>query len=243
MLAMLKKISRFFLELIFPDYCFACKKPGKIICDNCLRSIKLLNKQFCPLCEKRQTIQGKICPLCSKQKDFPLDNLIVAANYRDKKLAHAIHLFKYQFISELATPLGKLMANNLSKNKLVDFDFIIPVPLYAKRLRWRGFNQSQLLANVIRRQLNTKPLVLDDLILRHRQTSPQMKIKNHSLRLINVQNAFVLNRHYFAKKALLKNKRFLLVDDVCATGATLVNCAKTLKLLKPKKISAIVLGR
>ncbi|HHX58755.1 MAG TPA: ComF family protein [Candidatus Moranbacteria bacterium] len=243
---MFRKISNIFLELIFPSNCFACKKPGEIVCIECLQSINLLSHQVCPVCEKNKTNQGAVCLSCFKKKDLSLNNLIVTADYRNQKLAHAIHLLKYQFISELSFPLGKIMTKGLKENNLINFDFIIPIPLHSRRLRWRGFNQSQLLASVIAHELfmiNSKSVLLDDLVLRHKWTTPQMKIEKYSSRLANMENAFILNKHYFRNKNKLENKNFLLVDDVCTTGATLANCAKALKPIKPKKISAIVLGR
>jgi len=96
---------------------------------------------------------------------------------------------------------------------------IVPVPLSGMRQRTRGYNQATLLAKEVAR-LTGLP-VSDQLLKRHRHTSPQTREADASARRRNVQAAFSLPREDVPE-------RVLLVDDVTTTGATLDTCARVL---------------
>jgi ComF family protein len=129
-------------------------------------------------------------------------------------------------------------------------DLVVPIPLHKRRLRWRGFNQSELLANYISENLTPgmEIPVLNDILIRKKHTTPQMQVKKYSERKENIKDAFEI---YPVKSAggsaekfkRIKNKNILLVDDVATTGATLNECAKTLKQSGAKKVFALVLAR
>lgn len=243
-------LKKFLLDLVFPVQCIDCNKPNQILCTKCLGTIKPLDLQVCPYCEKSITLNGEVCNICIKKFDPSIDRLIVVADYQKKILSKAIHLFKYKFIKSLSEPLGILMINNSQKLTIPTPDFILPIPLHPRRLRWRGFNQSELLANTL--AINLLPgieiPVIDNFVLRQRHTVPQKKIKKYKDRYQNLNNVFMLNNefdwlnHNLTNKNLT-NKNILIVDDVTTTGATIFKFAKELKKLNPKSISAIVLGR
>lgn len=185
------------------------------------------------------TDNGKLCQSCKKDRPS-LDALVVAVKYRDNNIAKLVHLLKYNFVEDLHIPLGKLLIKSILKNNLPLPDLIIPIPLHKRRLRWRGFNQSELLANFISENLTPgfKVPVISNLIIRHKYTPPQMKIGKYSERRKNIQDAFVFN-----SKQEVKGKIILLVDDIATTGATLFECAKILKQNGAKKVFATVIAR
>lgn len=245
MLSFLKKSKTLILDTLFPIFCLSCKKEGEWICPECFKKIKNIDFPVCPYCEKVIMNNGTICPKCKNsfsynKKIVPLDALLVATKYKEADIARIIHLFKYNFVRDLNIPLGKIMVQCFSKNSLPLPNIIVPVPLHPRRLRWRDFNQSELLAKYLSQNLapsleiplNTK------LLKRRRFTQPQMKIKNYSERKENLQNAFVA---IYPDK--VKNKVILLVDDVCTTGATLLECAKILKKNGARKVFGIVIAR
>ncbi len=175
----------------------------------------------------------------------------MVADYKDKLLATAIHYLKYKFVKKLAAPLSQIMIEKLRKSSLPIPDLIIPVPLHPYRLRWRGFNQSELLAQEIASQLLPGleiPLV-KNLVNKKRYTTPQRKIKKYRQRQENVRHSFQINKDFDwqqinrSSQKNLNNLHVLLVDDVSTTGATLFTLAREVKKLQPKSISAIVLGR
>jgi ComF family protein len=236
------KISSGFMELLFPLTCVSCNEMGTLFCEKCLKQIKTNSLQVCFLCQRAITKNGELCPLCKRQADPPINRIIVCGKYQDKLLSRAIHLFKYKFVQDLGVPLGKLQAKTLHHFDVPTPDFIIPILLHKRRLRWRGYNQSTLLA----KQLSTELTpgidipILENIVLRSRYTTPQMQIKQHALRQKNISGAFCLSSE---NKISLKGKKLLLVDDVCTTGSTLFECAGQLRALRPKSITAIVLAR
>ncbi len=251
---MFPKFKKSVLNTIFPIKCLHCHYPGKIICDNCLSTIKLLPLQVCPYCEKAITLNGEVCGPCRRQFQPALTRLLVTADYKNKLLARAIHLFKYKFIQDLANPLGSLLNKKINKSDIPTPDYIIPIPLHPRRLRWRGFNQAELLAINLSKNLLpglTIPILGDKrhpLIIRRHYTKPQKDIKNYQQRQANLKNIFQINptflwKEYGLNKKNLINKNILIVDDISTTGSTIFNYAQELKKLNPKSISAIVLGR
>lgn len=240
-----QKIKNFILDVLFPISCLSCNQNGFWLCDECLQKIAILDFQLCPSCERFITDQGKICPDCKKnsRKDpFHLNALIVAAKYDENNIAKLIHNFKYNFISDLSAPLGEVLVKSILKSEIPLPDFIVPIPLHPRRLRWRGFNQSELLSNFISQKLipGFEIPVINNLLIRKRYTSPQMKIKGYSDRKINVQNSFAPNQEFLGTT---KGKKILLIDDVATTASTLSECAKVLKASGASKVFAAVIAR
>ncbi len=239
--------KKLILDTLFPINCLSCQKSNYWLCDDCWKKIATLSSQVCPYCEKNISTSGKICSYCRSQliarnqPDF-LDALIVATHYSKNNLARLIHIYKYNFITELASPLAKIMVTALLKNHLPLPDLIIPIPLHPRRLRWRGFNQAELLAKELKNTLLPGfPLILrNDLIIRKKYTSPQMKIKNYAQRKQNIKNIFFVPSK---KNNPLQNKTILLVDDICTTGSTIMESAKILKQAGAKKVFGIVIAR
>ena len=171
-----------------------------------------------------------------------MDGLLVASSYQDKMISKAIHLYKYRFVEDLSFALGDIITKSIRNSELPLPDIVVPVPLHKRRLRWRGFNQSELLAKRISEKIALGfPLALEDTLLeRSRFTHPQMEIKNHVTRRKNIENAFKISED---KLELVKNKRILLVDDVTTTGATIFECAKTLKKSGASEVFGVVVAR
>jgi competence protein ComFC len=244
---MLKNIHKIILDTLFPIRCLHCGDGDIWICSRCFGKIKMLSAQVCPYCEKINIPGGAVCPRCKekflgKNIPVPLDKMVVATKYKESDISRLIHFFKYRFISDLSEALGKLMVKSLIENNLPLPDLIIPVPLHKRRLRWRGFNQAELLANYISANLapGLEIPVANDIISRKKYTVPQMKIRNYSKRKKNLQNVFVIDKD---KKNIIADKKILLVDDVATTGSTLFECGRSLKANGANKIYASVIAR
>ncbi len=231
----LKKTKRFILDTLFPIHCLNCGRPDAWLCESCLEQIKPLPFQVCPKCENIMTEGGKVCRWC--KKDYPLKALVVATKYQEKNISKLVHLYKYNFIAGLNIPLGKIIIRSLIKNNIIIPDVIIPVPLHPRRLRWRGFNQSQLLAEFIAENLmpGLKIPVANDLLFRKKYTPPQMTIKNYAERRKNLSEIFGIEN-----PALIKGKKILLVDDVATTGTTLEECARILRQNDARVFGAVI---
>ena len=135
------------LDILFPITCISCGKEDEWICQDCLSNIFIKNEHVCGICEKVITPDGKTCLACKKKS--ALGALITAVSYKNPTVAQAVHFYKYRFIPDLHIQLGNLMIKAIQKTDLPLPDIIIPIPLHPRRLRWRGFNQSALLAKHI----------------------------------------------------------------------------------------------
>lgn len=239
-------IKKIILDIVFPIRCISCDDYGDWICPRCLLKIKILSDQTCPLCKRIFTENGAPCFAC--KKDTALDGVLIASFYKEKKqktlLAKMIHFYKYRFIPELGQSLGKVLEKSIIQSTLPLPDVILPVPLHPRRLRWRGFNQSLIMADYLGQNLTPSLIipVSDKIVLRNRYTPPQMHIKNKIERTKNVKDAFIINQIEFDNLSL-KDKIIYLIDDVATTGSTLSECAKILKRNKVKKVYAVVLAR
>ncbi len=238
---MLTAVRNFILDTLFPVSCLSCGKPDTWLCDGCIARIPPRLEQVCPLCEKRITPGGQTCFSCRRKS--PLSGLLAAASYESNILAQAVHYYKYRFIEDFKYPLGEILTKAYLNSRLSLPDLIIPVPLHKRRLRLRGFNQSELLADFLGQNLapGFEIPVISSLLIRNRYTYPQMRIKDYSKRQKNIENAFSLGREAPTNK--LKGKNILLVDDIATTGSTLFECAKILKKSGAKEVFAVVIAR
>lgn len=233
-----KKFREFILDILFPINCISCKKEGTWLCEACFGKIKFTSEQVCGVCEKKITPDGRTCIPCKKKSS--LDGLIVATSYLEPSVSRAVHLYKYNFISDLHVTLGDLFVSAMRKTDIPLPEVIIPVPLHRRRLRWRGFNQSTLLANHLATNLlpGTILAVDETLLVRNRYTTPQMGIKDYKNRQQNIAGAFSVSN-----PANVKGKTFLLVDDIATTGSTIFQCAQILKDAGASEVFAIVIAR
>lgn len=234
------QIKKAVLDTLFPVFCLSCHSPENWICDRCLAQIKLNEQQVCPSCEKIETIRGKLCFSCKKEKVSSLDGLTAAVSYENDTVKKAIYNLKYRFVAELAKPLSQILLRSLLENDISLPKYIVPVPLHQRRLRWRGFNQSQILAEKISSELSP-PVKIEvlDALERKKARKPQMEIKKYQDRLESVEGIFSLKE----EPSKIKGARILLVDDIATTGATLRECAKVLKEAGAKYVFAAVIAR
>lgn len=243
---MIKLYQKIFLDLLFPKNCLICETPGRHICSRCLGSIPLQEKDLCPICEEIETFAGRVCNTCENaQSKIYLDGVLIASHYQHPILKELIHRYKYSFIQDLSDDLAQILKNKLISS--LDFPWsnfvFLAVPLHPNRLRWRGFNQSDLMIKKLKKQLTIdgiKIKYLPELLIRQIDTPPQMKVKSVHLRKENISGCFSLNKDFLKKLP----RKIILVDDVITTGATLEECAKILKKSgQVKKVWGLVLGR
>jgi len=235
--AFLRAFWRLAMECVFPAFCLGCGVDGEFLCADCANVIQRQKNQLCPSCCHVETDGGR-CENCRKDTGagFFLDSLVCVSAYEEKSLlARAIHAFKYDFISDLAGGLAGLLTEKIKETDLSGF-VICPVPLHLKRLRWRGFNQAELLAADAGIATG---LEVQNLLERTSYSGPQMELKKEE-RARNVAGAF---RCVGPHPPQMMPPKVLLLDDVATTLSTLNACAKALKEAGAKTVCAIVLAR
>ena len=237
------------LDFIFPAECSYCHRflgDDRIVifCRTCWETISDINENesVCSRCGRtflspvglRKTSQF-VCGACRITPPF-FDRACIATVYENVVKA-AIHQFKFSQKIGLGSPLAQLLISALPDDiNRGMYHAVLPVPLHPRRQRQRGYNQSAILAKYLARHLHV-PLILNNL-RRIRPTDEQALLKGQKARHENVKNAFQLE-----EPATLCEKNVILVDDVMSTGATVNECAKTLKQAGVKLVCVVVLSR
>jgi ComF family protein len=238
-------LKSWLLDLLFPVECLGCRQEGAWLCDTCLRQIKFNGP-------------GKGANLIAPD----LDKIFIAGDYDDPLLADSLKKFKYNFLTALGQPLSrflimfwqgqltlpenaKLNSGNAKLNSEVDSallaaaagpiadTILIPIPLSKKRLRWRGFNQAEIIARALGEAF---AYPLNFALHRKNRTAPQASL-NESDRATNIQGSFVWTGPN------LSGQTIILIDDVVTTGATLNEAAKILRAAGAGQVYGLVLAK
>ncbi len=165
-----------------------------------------------------------------------LDLLLAAHSYAGSALLRRmVFRYKYAKVRALAEPLGRLL---LPATRLLprQSDIVIcPVPLHWTRRYWRGFNQAELLADIVARE---REWPVQQLLFRRKITKQQARLEGKQLRRQSVGDAF---------DVLLEGKELpksvLLIDDVATSCSTLNSCARVLKEAGVQWVSGLVIAR
>lgn len=248
---MFTKIKNVLLDIFFPPLCFGCQKylenRNKYVCGDCLRSIKLNNTLFCPVCQARLPENKRVCSHGpEKAEKFPYI-LGAATTYDSKIIQDLIWHYKYKSFEQLSSPLGEILINYLDsiiRNSSASWRIeirnflIIPIPLHLFREKKRGFNQSELLAKIISKNFS---LEFIDALTRVKNNPPQAKSKDRKDRQKNISEAFQIIDPERIKK--IENKNIILIDDVYTSGSTMSEAAQVLKKNGAGKIIALVVAK
>jgi ComF family protein len=224
------KIIYDFINLIFPSACAACgnvlMNNERIICLSCNYNLPRTNFHFDPHNPVAVTFWGRI--RIEHATAFYFFN-------KGSKFRHLIHELKYNGRKDIGIEMGRIFGYEIMQSDgFRSADIIIPVPLHIKKLKKRGFNQSECIARGISEAMN-KPMDTHS-VKRVVQSSTQTR-KTRYERWLNVEGIFKV-----IDPAALTGKHILLVDDVITTGATLEACAAEILKIEGTKVSVAVMG-
>ena len=225
-------------NLLFPeDYsCLICSQDifynKYSICKNCEKHLPYLTGRLCLRCSEPLVSLGNYCKNC-KSKKIIVDKAIAPFYYKDS-IASLIMDLKYNNKKYTAKSMAMYMADCFNNNHLFA-DYIVPVPICEKRLKQRGFNQSEEIANELSKLLKMK--VKTEVLKRVKETPTQTNLDYHE-RQVNLKDAF---KAY--KPKLIKDKTVLIIDDVYTTGATVTECSKELKSAGAKCVYVLTFAR
>lgn len=216
MLSGIRELLKNLIGLIYPDLCIACYQnhpmDKQLFCLPCgqelIRTEHLINpdNEFMRHFVGRVTVQ-RGASLFIYRKGTSIQQLL--------------HQLKYNNKPEVGFQLGLSYSKDLLDTKfLSDIDMMIPVPLYWKKQKKRGYNQSEQFAKGIHQSTNIP--ILTNILLKDKPTASQTKM-SRAERVDNVASTFIIKN-----PSQIQDKHILLVDDVLTTGATLEACAKVL---------------
>jgi len=214
-------LKNFLLDLLFPKKCYGCGCDNIWLCQKCLANLKLY--------------EGEIPRALNNTRD-----LIIAGEYKDKILSDLIIAFKFGYNKELAIPLFIFLKSALDKKILIDSlsgklwqdILVVPIPLHKKRKKWRGFNQSELIAREI---CNYYKWELNLELIKIKKTLTQAEL-SEDLRLSNLKGVFKWT-------GKLITQTVLLIDDVITSGATINEAELCLKEMGASHIIKVAIAK
>lgn len=241
---MIRNFTAAILDLIYPRYCLVCNSSlnhtdRRALCSECTNKVTFINQDTsCPRCGLDLGPYVQPDTLCQECHAHPprFTKAIAVAGY-DGVIREAIHKFKYAKERVLLDELsGLLIARWQGVTQLLpQIDMIMPAPLYRGKLKERGFNQSQLLAERLSQATGIR-LEIDNLI-KTRPTPDQAGLDSVN-RKKNLIDAFEVTN-----PKVINGKNILLIDDVLTTGTTASEISRTLKKSGAKGVYVLVLAR
>ncbi len=148
----------------------------------------------------------------------------------------AIKALKFKGVRRASGHLGDLLAEYTKPIASFSNAVVVPVPLSAKRLRERGFNQAELIAARFANHFDLP--VANGILTRTKHALPQSVLDSYKGRWENIKGAFAV-----PDPEAVKGKQILLIDDVTTSGATLFEAASILKAAVAKKIIALAIAK
>ena len=205
------KLYYFLLDLLFPPKCILCGK--------------LLQRQEQDLCRECR-VDSPEYPSGNDQIQF-LDSF-TAVWYYEGAVRRSLLRYKFYGARSFAPGYGRLLAMKLLQSHPEGFDCLTWIPVSRLRKLRRGYDQVELLAKAVGRELGMEPIPL---LKKVRHNRPQSGISDASKRRANVLGAYrEVNRQAIA------GKRILLLDDILTTGATASEAARVLLTSGAKEI-------
>jgi len=193
------------IDLLFPKICFGCGQIGQYFCPKCLSKIKYHSPKY--------------------SSHPPKEGSLSLFRYHGS-IRQAIQSLKFEFATDLADELSNIFSQKIISqySHLIKYwqqnNFILtPIPLHPSRLNWRGFNQSEIIGQLIAQKLNLN--FSNQIIFRHRHTLTQSHLKNNLQRQQNLKSAFT--------PILPIPQNIILFDDVATSFSTLNSSFDSIK--------------
>lgn len=238
--APLRSALNFLVDTALPPLCAACRSPvgdGAGLCADCWSKLHFIEPPYCARLGIPFTYDPGPGLLSMEAIANPpaYDRARAAVRY-DDIARELVHRFKYGDRLDLAPMLGQWMAR-AGRELLAEADALVPVPLHWRRLWSRRFNQSAALAMTVSGLSGVR--VLPETLKRVRATPQQVGL-GKTERAANVQGAFKVAPE---RKADVKGRRLILMDDVLTSGATVDACARALLRAGAAHVDVLVFAR
>jgi ComF family protein len=230
----LRQLARSVLDFALPPRCAGC---GEIIdeidgfCGTCWLTLDWLGSGGCDTCGlPLEASEATTCARCLAAP-LPLERMRAAVAYGPLSRVIALKL-KYGRKVALARTMARFMAPLRGD---AEDAILVPVPLHRRRLWWRGFNQSGLVAKHLGERWG---LTVDQHLLRRTRATPPLKGMNEGERRRAVGGAFAV-----AEGRRIDGRTVILIDDVMTSGSTAVACAAALRKAGAERVELISWAR
>ncbi|PXA05473.1 amidophosphoribosyltransferase [Coraliomargarita sinensis] len=231
-----------FLEVFFPRSCVGCgdaveDSAHEHLCRNCSRELFLVAPPNCRVCGYpfHGILAGpQACPHCAELDPvFDEGKTLFLAKGPGRALVHEL---KYQSGFYILRDIERMARDAQNYLDYLADAVLVPVPLHPDKLRERGYNQSERIADALSRATGGHS-PCERLLQRIKYTLTQTRL-NREDRHRNVKNAFAL----VEDAVVIPDQQYILVDDVFTTGSTLNACAEALRKAGAEHIKVATLG-
>jgi competence protein ComFC len=224
------KLLKDLFYLFYPNICANCKEQllqnEKVICTFCRHDLPLTNFQSYTKNKVSRIFSGRI----TIEKAYSL--LFFRKQGVTKNL---IHDLKYKGNEEVGVFFGNWIGEIVAKNKeFSTVDFIVPVPIHAKKKKIRGYNQVTKFGECLSMHLKVP---LNEAVLIRQSATKTQTLKSRFERFNDLESKFSAKN-----TSIFKEKHILIIDDVITTGATLEACAQELLKTPGIKISILTMS-
>ena len=213
-------LKELILGILFPPRCILCRA--------------ILSAPETDLCHGCRTDQPVYA---SKDKKIRFVKEFTALWYYEGNVRKSLIRYKFSNARHYGPVYGRLLGMRLLREELADVDLVTWVPIGPRRLRKRGYDQVEILARAVARELE---LPGEKTLVKPKDNPPQSGIRS-----IEARKANVLGMYRIANADAVKDKRVLLLDDIVTTGATVSECARVLLSAGAKEVicAAVAAGR
>ena len=218
------KLLPILLECIYPARCPLChdiiRPRGALLCSTCKKDMKVLKEPRCKKCSKAiDTFEAEYCFDCAHTKHYFTEGF--APFSYNRKMQQSMMYFNFRGRKEYGNFYAEVLGHTVAGAiKRWQPEVLIPVPLYKKKQRNRGYNQAEVIGRVLSQRFSIP--IQTDLIERIRSTEAQKELSSKERRK-NLKNAFR------AAPKVGEYNSVLLVDDIYTTGSTVDAIARELK--------------
>lgn len=226
------------LQLIFPINCRVCGDVApEYVCSRCIRDFSPIEPPLCRACgiplPSSDGEEKIFCPDCEFER--PPFEICRSVYHYGGKLQEALKILKFQYRKEMAESLFAPAAAYFHYNRhIYPVDCIVPAPSNSEFLEKRKFNPSLIFSGMIRHDIG---LPIFDCLKPIRPVRPQYEL-GWKERFENLQGAFVID-----DKIDMRGRKVLLTDDIITSGATVFECARTLRQAGVSEVYVLTLSR
>ena len=205
------------INTIFPPKCLFCNEVGDIFCENCISNCNILPTQFCVVCDKPSE-DGFTHQKCFRTGG-EASRLICIYEY-EGMVRDCIRKSKYSRKEFMALKRLSFEGVTIAFEWGLDFSgfTIVPIPVSKKKEKSRGFNQVDVISRAFSIRFGLK---IDNSILSRIKDTKAQHGFGRQQRFLNVKGSFKVNKN-------LSERKILLLDDICTTGATFLEASKVL---------------